>query len=146
MNQPTLEELRTVWERTRVEPGLVRAALARIKSSWTLLSKPHGEEDGSSHVFRRGAIQVLWSMSRELDGEIWIHVSLCGRTGPKAYYLPTYEDVKRVKHDFLGDAWAYQVFPDERHYINQNPFVLHLWARMDGAAVLPDFTRGLGTI
>lgn len=146
MNQPTIEELRAVWERTRVDPSLVRAALQRIKPSWTLVEKPEHEDEDCCHAFVRGTIQVLWSMSRESDGEIWIHVSLCGRSGPKALYLPTYEDVKRVKQDFLGDAWAYQVFPDQRHYINQNPFVLHLWARMDGAAVLPDFTHGLGTI
>lgn len=146
MNPPTIEELRTVFERTRPDSANVRAALQRIKPSWTLTYRPDGEKDGSSHAFQRGAIQVLWSMSREADGHDWIHVSLCGRTGARNYHLPTYEDVQRVKRDFLGDAWAYQVFPDERHYINQNPFVLHLWSRFDGSPALPDFTHGLGTI
>lgn len=146
MKEPTIEELRAVFERTRVSPGVVRAALQRIRPSWRLIDKPATEGEDSCHIFVRGSIQVLWSVRHETDGNVWIHVSLCGRTGEHAFYLPTYEDVKRVKHDFLGDAWAYQVFPDERNYINQNPYVLHLWARLDGTPALPDFTHGLGVI
>ena len=145
MNRPTMEELHAVWVTTRVEPEIVRAALARIHPSWTLVDKPEAH-DGSAYAFRRGSIQVLWSISRESDGHDWIHVSLCGRTNARKFYLPSYEDVARVKHDFLGDRWAYQVFPDERHYINHNPYVLHLWARMNGEPALPDFTHGLGVI
>lgn len=146
MNPPTLEQLRAVWERTRVEPEVARAALQRIHPSWTLLDQPESPDDGTACAFRRGSTQVLWSVSREDDGHVWIHVSLCGRTNRGRFYLPSYEDVQRVKHDFLGEAWAYQVFPDERHYINQHPCVLHLWARLDGESALPDFTHGLGTI
>ena len=146
MEMPTVDQLREVWERTRVEPELIRAALQRIKPSWPLFEKPEHPGEDACYAFHRGSIQVLWSMRRELDGEVWIHVSLCGRTGAKAFFLPSYEDVQRVKHDFLGENWAYQVFPDERHYVNQHPSVLHLWARMDGSPALPDFTHGLGTI
>lgn len=143
---PNLEDLRAVYERTRPDPGNARAALQRISPSWTLIHKPEGEADGSSHAFRRGTIQVLWSMSRESDGHDWIHVSLAGRMGPEKFYLPAYEDVQRVKRDFLGDLWAYQVFPNEKNYINHNACVLHLWARFDGSPALPDFTHGLGVI
>lgn len=143
---PTLEELRAVFEQTRPDPAIVRAALQRIKPSWTLLEKPANEGVDSCHVFRRGTVQALWSMSREADGHDWIHVSLCGRRGKNEFYLPSYEDVQRVKRDFLGDMWAYQVFPNEANYINQNPYVLHLWARFDGSPALPDFTHGLGVI
>jgi hypothetical protein len=52
--------------------------------------------------------------------------------------------MKRVKHDFIGpDKWAYQVFPSESQYINQNPYVLHLFSLLENRPALPDFTRGL---
>jgi hypothetical protein len=95
----------------------------------------------------RGSTQVLFSVLRFEDGRTWIHVSLAGRPAPNKWYLPSYEDVQRVKHDFIGpDRWAYQVFPSEKQYVNQHPYVLHLYALLDGSPALPDFTWGLGTI
>ena len=152
---PTLEQLRAVWEKTRVDPSIVDAYLQRVKPSWHLFETPQRGEDGC-HGFRRGNIQVLVSVSREEDGNIWIHVSLCGRRGPDttwgrqpptSYFLPSQEDLKRVKNDFIGDdRWAYQVFPDEANYINQNPYVLHLYALLENRNALPDFTHGIGSI
>jgi hypothetical protein len=98
-------------------------------------------------IFRRSDLQVFFSVLRYHDGRTWIHVSVCGRTGPRRFHLPSWEDVKRVKVDFIGeDRWAYQVFPDARHYINQNPYVLHLFSLLEGEQALPDFTWGLGTL
>ena len=52
-----------------------------------------------------------------------------------------------MKNDFIGsDRWAYQVFPDEKHYINQHPCVLHLFSLLENRPALPDFTMGLGGI
>ena len=138
----TLEDLRDVQRRYPVDQADVRTALARVPASWELIGR---SRDGGA--FRRGGVQVLLSVEKMDDGNLWIHVSLCGRTGFSKYNLPTWDDIKRVKHDFVGaDRWAYQVFPDEREYVNDNPYVLHLFSRFDGTRALPDFTRGLGTL
>lgn len=92
-------------------------------------------------------MQVIFSVLRYEDGRIWIHVSACLRTTSGGFMLPGWEDMKRMKNDFIGeDKWAYQVFPSAKDYINHNPWVLHLFALFDGAPALPDFTWGLGTL
>jgi len=143
---PTIDEVRAVWEKRRVDPDIIRAAVARVAPSWRMMDKPAEDED-ACHWFVRGTIQVLMSVLREDDGNIWIHVSLCGRRNGGSYYLPTFEDVKRVKNDFIGeDRWAYQVFPSQKDYVNQNPYVLHLYALFENRPALPDFTHGIGSI
>jgi len=98
-------------------------------------------------AFRRGTLQVIISVAYEDDHQIWVHVSVCGRKGAHSYYLPDFEELKRVKNDFIGtDKWAYQVFPDEKHYINQHPCVLHLFSLLENKPALPDFTGGTGSI
>jgi hypothetical protein len=126
----------------RVDDSVVRAALARVPPAWKLIQLlPAGG------AFMRGSIQVLYTVQRYSDGNIWVHASACGRTGANSWHLPTFEDLKRIKHDFIGeDRWAYQVFPSAKDYVNQHPYVLHLYALMDGSPALPDFTWGLGTI
>lgn len=139
---PFSEQIRAVQKASRVDESIVRAVLVRVPPSWQNIQQA---EDGG--VFRRGSIQVIIGVAREQDGNIWIHVSLCGRRGPRDFFLPDWEDVKRVKHDFIGpDKWAYQVFPDEKHYVNLNPAVLHLFSLFENRPALPDFTHGLGTI
>ena len=120
-----------------VDAALVREAVVRVPPAWTLVLH---SDDGA--MFRRGTIQVILSLAYEQDGKIWKHVSACDRGGNR-YRMPTWEDLKRVKNDFLGEnTWAYQVLPPPADYININAAVLHLFALADGAAALPDFTRG----
>lgn len=139
---PTREELRDIHDRYPVEPAQVRAVLARVPPSWTLVER---RQDGAA--FRRGAIQVILSLELYDDHALWVHISLCGRTGQAKYCLPSWEELKRVKHDFIGDdRWAYQVLPPLTEYINRHAAVLHLFARADGEPALPDFTRGLGVL
>jgi len=123
-----------------VEEGEVNAALARVAPAWTLVARA---EDGAA--FRRGTLQAILSVERH-DGALWLHVSACGRTGERRFYLPSWEEMKRVKQDFLGDVWAYGVLPPAKDYVNDHPCVLHLFARGDGGSALPDFTRGTGTL
>jgi hypothetical protein len=142
MTHPSEELIAAAEEMARVDENVVRAALARVPPSWRMV-----ERLTAGGAFVRGSIQVLYTVQRYDDGRIWIHASACGRTGTRAWYLPTFEDLKRVKHDFVGeDRWAYQVFPSAKDYVNQHPYVLHLYALMDGSPALPDFTMGLGTI
>ena len=139
----TQEQIDAVEEKAKVDPSVVRSVMATIPPSWTLIEKTIG---GGS--FRRGSIQVFLSVLRYEDGKTWLHVSLCGRTSRGDFTLPSWEEFKRVKQDFLGpERWAYQVLPDERNYVNQNPCVLHMFALLDkNERPLPDFTWGLGTL
>jgi hypothetical protein len=138
----TQEQIDAAEEITRVDDSIVRAILSRVPPSWRLI-----ELTARGGAFRRGGIQVLFTVQRYGDGRIWVHVSACGRRGENSWFLPDWEDMKRVKNDFVGpDRWAYQVFPSEKDYVNQHPYVLHLYALLEGEPALPDFTWGLGTI
>lgn len=95
--------------------------------------------DGAA--YQAAGLRVIASVARELDGRLWLHVS-CSR-GSR---IPDWEDLRLVKDTFVGDRYAYQVFPTREKYVNINPFVLHLWAPLEGAPPLPDFTRGGSTI
>lgn len=146
------EQLEALDKATRVDDSIIRAAMSRVPSSWSVI-----EAAPSGGYFKRGSLQVGYTVQRYGGSDIWVHASVCGRrgqsTGPhdlrhsSTYYLPTFEDLKRVKNDFIGeDRWAYQVFPSAKDYVNHNPYVLHLYALMDGKPALPDFTMGIGTI
>lgn len=146
------EQLDAVDDATRVDVDVIRAAMSRVPPSWSLI-----KYEPAGGWFKRGSLQVAYTVQRYGGSDIWVHVSVCGRkghsTGPgdpghlSSYYLPTFEELKRVKNDFIGEGrWAYQVFPSSKSYVNQHPYVLHLYALMDGGPVLPDFTMGLGTI
>jgi hypothetical protein len=141
-----------LYEKTYVDDSIVRAVLSRVPPSWSVINL-----SDSGGWFKRGSLQVGITVQRYGSSDIWVHVSVCGRKGQSlgpgdprhmsSYYLPSFEELKRVKHDFVGeDRWAYQVFPSSKDYVNQQPHTLHLYALMDGKPALPDFTMGLGTI
>lgn len=146
------EQLEAIDAATHVDNNIVRAVLSRVPPSWTMIRPmPSGA------YFKRGSLQVGYTVQRYGGSDIWVHASVCGRKAPSVrslgpthestFFLPTFEDLKRVKADFIGeDRWAYQVFPSSKDYVNHNPYVLHLYALMDGKPALPDFTMGLGTI
>lgn len=120
----------------------VRSMLARVPPGWEMLQK---EADGAA--FQRGYIRVIISLATYEDHNLWIHVSVSGRKSQTVRFLPSWEDMKRVKHDFIGeDKWAYQVFPSQKQYVNLNPYVLHLYSLFENRSALPDFTRGTGQI
>ena len=70
------------------------------------------------------------------NGERWLHVS-----ASYSDRLPSWEDMREVKDAFCGKGReAYMVFSPEERYVNDHPYVLHLWCPLEGA-VLPDFRR-----
>ena len=134
-----------------VDDSILRAALARVPPAYTVIAEDDGQALDMMRqglvFFRRGASQIGFSVEKHDDGELWLHVSVTQRVGKWAFALPSWEDLKRVKHDFIGeDRWAYQVLPANTHYVNKHPYVLHLYARYRGENALPDFTRGTGEI
>ena len=123
-----------------VDPGTVRAYLARVPASWTMLE---ARDEGAA--FRRGNLIVIADVAYYDDHRLWIHVSASG-VRASGRYLPDWDDLKRVKSDFIGDVWAYQVMPPSKDYVNICPYALHLFSLLDGTPALPDFTRGSGSL
>lgn len=105
------------------------------KDQW-LAPIPWGP-DGWVLRARDGTAHVLVSVAGWPDdpGVQWIHASMA-REGQ----VPSYEDLKRLHRAVFGpDAYAYQVFAPVVDHINVHDNVLHLWGRVDGARVTPDF-------
>jgi hypothetical protein len=75
------------------------------------------------------------------DGLDWVHASIAYPT-----HMPGYEDLKTLHRAVFGNGWAYQVFAPPSDHINIHNFALHLFGRLDGKPVLPDFTEGTGSI
>lgn len=66
----------------------------------------------------------------------WIHASISYTD-----HIPDYEDLKLLHAAVFNGGWAYQVFAPPSEHINIHANVLHLFGRVDGARVLPDFGR-----
>lgn len=119
-----------------INPGPLRRAFGREKwavpepfgSGWVMVTK----ERGSS---------VIVSVARFEDDQEWVHASLSHRDR-----LPTYEDLVTLHRAVWGeDGYAIQIFAPPRDHVNIHQFALHLWGRLDGSRVWPDFGR-YGTI
>lgn len=97
--------------------------------------------DGWSFVNFDGKGTVIISCAPMDDGTEWVHASIAwsNRT-------PAYADLTLLHRAVFGDGWAYQVFAPPDDHINIHEHALHLWGRLDGKPVLPDFTFGTGSI
>lgn len=136
------EKLEREYAKQRVEDGILQSVLARVPPSWRLIDKFPG-----GAAFVRGGLKVLMSVMRYSDMRIWVHVSVSGHTPRGRWLLPDWEDLKRVKNEFIGpDRYAYQVLPAQKDYVNDNEYVLHLFSLLDGEPALPDFRSGLRTL
>lgn len=89
-------------------------------------------------VGRQGAVIVS---SADHDGVDWVHASMSW-----VDRLPTWDELSRLRDAVFGDGWAYQVFASPAEHVNIHEYCLHLWGRLDGLPVLPDFTSGIGSI
>lgn len=106
-----------------------------LPRGWELLQK---WGDGWACRQKDGGLRVIVDCEPKADGHEWIHVSYS-----RAKETPNHADTVRVKEAFLGDRYAYAVFPPSENYVNIHAHCLHLWARADGAAVLPEFSAVL---
>lgn len=104
---------------------------------WETLDQRWG--DGYAYREIGGGLRVIMDCKMKADGNPWIHVSYSRKS-----WTPTHEDTAKVKRAFIGDdRYAYAVFPTTDKYVNIHPHCLHLWARLDGAPVLPEFSEQL---
>ena len=136
---PSPEEVEERFKKALVDPAIVRGVMTRIPPVWTLLTS-----NDMGAYFRLGRLQAAVSVQKYDDLKIWLHVSCCKKN---PWQLPRWKELKRVKVDFIGvDRWAYQVFPSDKDYVNQNPYVLHMFSLLEGEPALPDFTMGLRSL
>lgn len=63
------------------------------------------------------------------DGMGWKHLSI---SNSQKKVMPSWNIMCRAKELFYGDdEWAVQFHPARQDYINDHPFVLHLWAPLN---------------
>lgn len=78
----------------------------------------------------------------EHDGAEWLHASMAWPDRE-----PTYAELAALHAGVFGRRrWSYQVFAPASEHVNIHKHALHLFGRVDGAAALPDFTYGTGSI
>ena len=82
----------------------------------------------------KGYFQVLAS-----TGLGWEHVSFClyNEKMKLEKRIPKYSEVCKIKEMFFGNEDAYEVHPREEDYINDHPYVLHLWRPSSEKMPLP---------
>ncbi len=85
----------------------------------------------------RGGLRVLVDCEFKPDGKPWLHVSYSRKD-----WIPSHADTCLIKADFIGDRYAYAVFPPASQYVNIHEKCLHLWACMEGddGRMLPEFS------
>ena len=102
-----------------------------ISSEWILIQRW-----GDGYAFMKKDLRVIIDCGPKDETEImWIHVSYS-----RANWIPTHKDTLIIKKEFLKNRYAYAVFPPEEKYVNIHNNCLHLWARLDGVSVLPEFS------
>jgi hypothetical protein len=114
-----------------INPGPLRRAFGRDKwfapqeygtDGWQMLRKDYGSG-------------IIVSVNRFEDGIEWAHASIARSTE-----LPSYEDLVTLRTAVWGEeGWAFQVFAPPGDHISIHPFTLHLWGRLDGARIHPNF-------
>lgn len=68
------------------------------------------------------------------DAPMWVHASMHHH-----HRVPTYDELSVLHTAVYGDGWAYTVFAPPDEHVNIHEHVLHLWGRLDGSRVLPNF-------
>lgn len=96
--------------------------------------------DGFAVREKDGGLRVLVDCEEKADRAQWVHVSYSRKN-----WTPTHEDTVKVKQAFIGDRYAYAVFPPQNEYVNIHAHCLHLWALWDDkdGRVLPEFSAEL---
>lgn len=85
-------------------------------------------------------LMVIASCGEYEDGKEWLHISFSRKSR-----IPSYDDLQRVKRDFIGeDKKAVFVLPERENYVNIHKNCLHLFYSKDNP--LPEFSNRTGSI
>lgn len=96
--------------------------------------QPHGED---SWIIDGTHRRIIVSIDNYTDPDVpWIHASI---SYLNKSYMPSYQDLKQLHAAVFGDGHAYQCFVPAGEHVDISENVLHLFGRIDGAPVLPDF-------
>lgn len=112
-----------------------------LPPDWRETERDHS--GGAKYVNAARRLIAILSCIIEDDGRPWLHLSVSHRER-----IPTHGEMKTVKELFLGDRYAYAVWPPAAKYINLHPYVLHLFALLEphDKQPLPDFTGNTGSL
>ena len=107
---------------------------------WQVIPYPGAAYGSHALRERGGGLRVIVDCEAKSDGHPWLHVSVSRKN-----WTPSHADMARVKADFIGNRYAYAVWPPAEKYVNLHPYCLHLWARWDDTdgRVLPEFSAVL---
>jgi len=84
------------------------------------------------------SVIITSSTIDEDDETIWLHASIAIQ--PAGVRAPDYYELVELHHGVWGDTgWAMQVFAPPSEHINIRPNCLHLWGRLDGERIHPNF-------
>lgn len=72
----------------------------------------------------------------EYDGIEYMHASIATVNGET---MPSYAELVVLHRAVFGTGYAYQVFAPPSQHVNIHPTALHLWGRVDGRPVMPEF-------
>lgn len=106
-----------VAEHKRTLAGVVPM---RHRQEWQIMNDL---PDGWQLRHRSRRLVVIWSLALEDDDRPWLHVSCSHAERP-----PLHHEMAMVKELFVGDRYAYAVWPPVDRYVNLHAHVLHLWA------------------
>lgn len=113
-----------------------------LPASWTYQGRASQDSRVMARIYQktpgigskgRGYLRVITEVA-EREGAPWSHVSMSHHA-----CLPTWEEILEAKVLLLGDRLAIQVLPPKDEYINLHPYVLHLWCKLEGPRLVPDF-------
>jgi hypothetical protein len=140
----TIEEIRAEAQDDETR-GLIRLTVRRCLpllsgGGWQVVFP--GEDGLGCWDKKRGRYQLrlIHSIARELDGDVWAHLSVSRRDG----VLPTWDQARDVWRLLYPDITGVVVIPPETDHVNLGE-VAHIWGDLTRPAV-PDFTHGLKTI
>jgi len=95
--------------------------------------------DGSAWKHITKPLIVIESVS--IYGEYeWQHVSVSKRDIKGRMIDVSWEEICEIKDKFIGEKYAYMVFPPKEKYVNI-AHVFHLWRRIVDDRVLPEFSQ-----
>ena len=110
-----------------------------LPNGWRII-----QQWGNGFAIRQidGALRLIVDCEYKRDGRAWVHVSVSRKN-----QIPSHQDMCLVKDAFIGDRYAYAVFPPRDKYVNIHHNCLHLWAIAEGdSQVLPEFSEELESI
>jgi hypothetical protein len=91
-------------------------------------------------IDRRGSLLVTCSPHPDdPDGIEYLHASMAFND-----HVPTYQELSNLHKAVWGDGYAYQVFVGGTRHVNIHAYALHLWGRIDGKPMMPEFAMNFG--